>query len=234
MKKEENFSEEQLSAFVDGELEPEEKSRLYNEAARSTELDQRLCNHRKLKELVQHAYENVPEPVRSGPASLGRGGFFGRALAASVLLVVGLAGGLLTHGYLDQGRQAGIDQAAEPVAKVENFLLHVTSGEPEQMFAALQQAEELLSAAEDGAQRQVEIIANERGLDLLRRDVTPYAQEIALLQEHDVVFYACSRTIQRLEENGVRVELVPHINADYTALDRVVSRMREGWSYEKI
>jgi len=234
MKKDENFSEEQLSAFVDGELEPEEKSRVYNEAARSLELDQRLCHQRKVKELVRHAYENVPEPVRSRRTSLGRGGFFGRAIAASVLLVAGMAGGLLAHNYFDQGRQVGVGLAAEPVAEVEKFLLHVTSGEPEQMYAALQQAEELLAAAEDGTQRRVEIIANEQGLNLLRRDVTPFAQEIALLQEHDVVFYACSRTIQRLEENGIRVELVPHTNADYTALDRVVSRMQEGWLYEKI
>jgi intracellular sulfur oxidation DsrE/DsrF family protein len=89
-------------------------------------------------------------------------------------------------------------------------------------------------ATDEDEQRHVEIIANEQGLNLLRRDITPYAREIAALQENDVVFYACSRSIQRLEEKGVSVELVPYTNADYTALDRVVSRMQEGWLYEKI
>ena len=231
MKKDEHFSEEQLNAFVDGELDPEEKSRLYNNADRSPELDQRLCQQRKVKELVKHAYDNVPEPVRPARSPLSRGGFFRRVLAAGVLLTVGLGAGLLGHYYFDQNRAAPV---AEPVVAVNNYLLHVTSGDPGEMFAALQHAEALLEAADDGEQRRVEIIANEKGLDLLRRDVTPYAREISALQASDVVFYACSRTVERLEASGVQVELVPYTNADFTALDRVVSRMQEGWKYEKI
>jgi intracellular sulfur oxidation DsrE/DsrF family protein len=102
------------------------------------------------------------------------------------------------------------------------------------MHAALRYAEALLEEAEDGEERRVEIIANENGLDLLRLDVSPYVREITALQQSDVVFYACSRTIERLEDSGVQVQLVPHTNANYTALDRVVSRMQEGWKYEKI
>ena len=231
MNKDTHLSEEQLNACVDNELAPEEKSRLYNETGRSPDLDQRLCQQRKVKELVKHAYENVPRPVRSHQAPLGRSGFFGRALAAGVLLMVGLTTGLMWHTYLDQNRIATTDSAAMPVS---NFLVHVTSGDSEHMVAALRHAEALLEAAEEGEERRVEIIANERGIDLLRRDITPYAQEIANLQKNDVVFYACSKTIQRLESSGVHVDLIPHTNAEYTALDRVVSRMQEGWKYEKI
>jgi intracellular sulfur oxidation DsrE/DsrF family protein len=234
MKRDEGFSEEQVNAFVDGELDPEETSRLYNHAARSEELDQRLCQQRKMKELVKHAYDNVPEPRRSPRTPLGGGSFFGRAFAAGVFLAVGLGAGMLIHNYFDLNTANNSTLLAEPVAEVNNYLLHVTSGEPEQMYAALQQAEALLEAASDGEQRRVEIIANEKGLDLLRLDVTPYVREINALQENDVVFYACSRTIERLQQSGVQVELVPHTNADYTALDRVVTRMQEGWKYEKI
>jgi intracellular sulfur oxidation DsrE/DsrF family protein len=102
------------------------------------------------------------------------------------------------------------------------------------MKAALEHARYLLESADDGEFRQVEIVANERGLDLLRRDVTPFALEIRALQENNVVFYACARSIQRLEEQGVTVALVPDTRQDYTALDRVVMRMRDGWKYEKI
>jgi intracellular sulfur oxidation DsrE/DsrF family protein len=174
MKKDEHFSEEQLNAFVDGELDPEEKSRLYNESAHSPELDLRLCQLRKLKELVRHAYDDVPPAKRpGGPA-------------------------------------------------------------PEQMQSALAHAKYLLDSADEGEYRRVEIVANERGLDLLRSDVTSFAEEIRTLQENDVVFYACARSIQRLEEKGVKVILVPNIQQDYTALDRVVMRMQDGWKYEKI
>ena len=64
MKKEDHISEEQLNAFVDGELDSEEISCLFDEAEQSAELDQRLCQQRKLKELVKHAYQDVPEPRR--------------------------------------------------------------------------------------------------------------------------------------------------------------------------
>ena len=47
MKKDEHISEEQLNAFVDGELDSEESSCLLDEAERSADLDQRLCHQRK-------------------------------------------------------------------------------------------------------------------------------------------------------------------------------------------
>ncbi|MDH3350913.1 MAG: hypothetical protein OEM60_10610 [Gammaproteobacteria bacterium] len=232
MKKDEHFSEEQLNAFVDGELDPEEKSRFYNEAGRSPDLDHRLCQQRKVKELVKHAYENVPEPIRPGRTPLSRGRFLGRALVAGVLMVIGLAGGMLAQNYFGFGQDTG--STAAPVARINNYLLHVTGDEAEHMLAALDHARQLLDSAEAGEVVQVEIIANERGLDLVRSDITPFGREISALQDRDVVFYACSRSIERLEESGVDVRLVPHTNADYTALDRVVTRMQDGWKYEKI
>ena len=235
MKQDDHYSEEQLNALVDGELDPEEKSRFYNETERSPDLDQRLCHQRKLKELVKHAYENVPTPLRANRTPLGRGGFFGRMLAAVILLVVGLTAGFLAHNYLNQFGADSNGPATVDTADVsEFFILHVTSGAPERMQAALRHASALLDGAEQGGQRRVEIIVNERGIDLLRADVTPYSQEIAVLQANDVVFYACSKTIERLENRGVRVQLVPHTNTEYTALDRVVSRMQDGWTYERI
>jgi intracellular sulfur oxidation DsrE/DsrF family protein len=234
MKKDEHFSEEQLNAFVDGELDPEEKSRLYNESAHSPELDQRLCQLRKLKELVGHAYDDVPPANRPGGPPLRRSGPFGRALVAGVLLAIGATAGYLGHGPNSTETASKPSATAQIQEQADNYLLHVVSGDPEQMQSALAHARYLLESADDGGLRRVEIVANERGLDLLRSDVTPFAEEIRTLQENDVVFYACARSIQRLEEKGVKVILVPDIRQDYTALDRVVMRMQDGWKYEKI
>ena len=230
MNKYERISEEQLNAFVDDELEPEEKARVYSEASHEPELDRRLCKQRKVKELVKFAYHDVPEPRRKGARSLGRGGLLGRALAASVLVAFGIALGLIAKAAIDQTTDPTLVAATEP----ERYLLHVASGDPVELAAALERAEFLLESAPDDGVRQVEIVANEQGLNLLRADVTPFAAEISVLQAHDVVFYACSKTIQKLENSGVEVRLVPHTIAEYTALDRVVTRMQEGWHYEKI
>ena len=229
MNRDDQFSEEQLNAFVDGELDPEEKQRLLSETADSPDLDQRLCQQRKLKELVTLAYDDVPRPKRPGPAPLGRGSLFGRALAAAIVMAAGLALGFFAGQSVERAADT-MAVAIEP----ERYLLHVASGAPDDMAAALQRAEYLLASAPDNGARQVEIVANERGIDLLRSDVTQFAVEISTLQANDVLFYACSKTIQRLEEDGVDVQLVPHTISNYTALDRVVIRMQEGWQYEKI
>ena len=237
MNEDNKMSEEQLNAFLDGELESEERSCLFNEAERSADLDQRICQQRKLKELVQHAYRDVPTPKRR---LAGRGtptGMAGLAMVASLLLVIGVTAGMFIRGYLDptplQGRNT-VTSNTQSVAAMENYILHVISGEPEQMKLALQKAQELLSAAGPDNPRQVEVVANEKGLDLLRSDVTQFSKEISALASENVIFYACSKAIQRLEEKGVEVQLVPEAIPGYTALDRVVIRMKDGWQYIKL
>ena len=237
MKKDENISEEQLNAFIDGELESEEINGVFDEAEQSTELDQRLHRQRKLKELVKHAYRDVPEPGRRSPAGRMPTSIPGMALVASLLLFLGAAAGMfLNHSLYQKALPAGHETAAtgQPVIAVDNYILHVSSGDPEQMQRALKMAKALLSSAEPDAPRQVEVVANEKGLDLLRSDITKFNEEINYLASNKVVFYACSKTIQRLEEKGVVVRLVPEAISGYTALDRVVLRMQDGWEYIKI
>lgn len=237
MNKDEKISEEQLNAFLDGELESEERSCLFNEAERSADLDQRLCQQRKLKELVQHAYRDVPAPKRLLTGRRTRTGLVGMAMAASFLLVLGVTTGMFVRGYFEPAPQTGGHAAAtnlQGVAAMENYILHVISGEPEQMKLALQKIEELLSAAGPDNPRQVEVVANEQGLNLLRSDITPFSKEISALANEQVIFYACSKAVQRLEEKGIEVKLVPEAMPGYTALDRVVIRMKDGWQYIKI
>lgn len=238
MKKDENISEEQLNAFVDGELESEEISNLLNKAELSADLDQRICKQRKLKEFIKYAYREVPEStqplsVRRMPESL-----FGLALVATLLLVLGAVTGVLLHRYIQtEHMPGGLAASVDPdriVAVSENYILHVASGDPQKMKLALQEAKALLSSKVNGATRQVEVVANEQGLDLLRSDVTQFRDEIRYLASEKVIFYACSKTIQRLEEKGIVVQLVPEAIPGYTALDRVVLRMNEGWQYIKI
>jgi len=235
MNKDEHVSEEQLNAFVDGELDSEERSNLFDEAERSADLDQRLCQQRKIKELVKHAYRDVPEAKRLLSGRRAHKSVFGLAVAASMLLIVGITTGQLMPRFFDQDlRPGGPSANTQAIANMENYILHVTSGEPETMRLALQQARELLDSADADNPRRVEIVANDRGLDLLRSDVTPFSDEIRALSHESVMFYACSKAIERLEEKGVEVRLVPEAIPGFTALDRVVERMQDGWQYIKL
>jgi len=233
----EYMSDEQLNAFLDGELDSEEGSNLFDKAAQSAELDQRLCQQRKLKELVKHAYREVPEPSRLLPGQSTPRRLFGLAMVASVLLAVGFTAGMFVHDYLNQGsRSNALAAYAGTLAATqsENYLLHVDSGDPNKMELALQKARDLLASAEPGKPRRIEIVANGRGLDLFRSDVTRFADEISALADVRVMFYACSNAIARLEEKGIVVKLVPEANSGFTAVSRVVKRLQGGWNYVKI
>ena len=236
MKKDEYISEEQLNAFVDGELDSEEKGSVLSASEQSPELDNRLCQQRKLKELIQHAYREVPEPrgLRVGHNSRNRNLLV--AAVAGVMLIVGLASGMLIQNRLNNNIEAvsATGNSVSPIPASENYLLHVTSGDPVKMKMALSKANELLSNASVGHPRRVEVVANDKGINLLRSDITLFSSEISALTEREVVFYACSRAIHLLEEKGIEVHLVPEANSEFTALDRVVVRMKDGWNYIKI
>ncbi len=225
MKRKDIVSDEQIGAFIDGELESGEENQMFADTESCTELDARICQHRKLKELVQHAYRDVPEPTRSGDRRQSRRNLLGAAAAVAALFI-GFAGGYLAT-------RGGDDTLSMASGSSDAYLLHVASGEPEVMQHALDRAQRLM-ASSDGAPRQVEIVVNGDGLNLLRSDVTPHAQRIQELAQQDILFYACHNAIERMRERGIEVKLVPEANARYTAVDRVVLRLRDGWTYERI
>jgi intracellular sulfur oxidation DsrE/DsrF family protein len=237
MKKDDIISDEQVSAFTDGELDAEEENRIFGLCDESPELDARLCQQRKLKEMVQHAYRDVPQATRPSAQSGSHGPVLGFAAAAMILLATGIAIGWFTSFQLAPEnsaiRVAGSTDAA-PAAQSETYLLHVTKSDRQHMQEALRRASELMSGPGVTDARRVEIVANEGGLNLLRSDVTPFAAEIRSLAEQNVLFFACTRAIERLEEKGIQVKLLPEANTDYSALDRVVLRMQQGWEYIKI
>lgn len=237
MKNDDKISEEQINAFVDGELETEEMSCLFDEAERSAELDRRVCQQRKIKELVKNAYNDIPEPRQHLPGNRFQGSVLGFSLAASLLLMLGAVSGIIIWDNLNPARPQETHVAGsqyQVADESENYIVHVTSGEQAQMRLALEKVRTLISSAEPGQPRLVEVVANEQGLDLLRSDRTPFNKEISALAGEDVIFYACSKAIQRLEEQGIEVRLVPEANPRYSALDRVVIRMQDGWQYVKI
>ncbi|MGB5535541.1 MAG: hypothetical protein WBN08_06535, partial [Thiogranum sp.] len=57
----EQFSEERLNAFIDGELDALEKSDVFEALNNDNGLHQQACELRQLSELLRHAYERPPE-----------------------------------------------------------------------------------------------------------------------------------------------------------------------------
>jgi intracellular sulfur oxidation DsrE/DsrF family protein len=226
-----DFSDERLNAFVDDQLGSEEREEILAAIADDAELGQRLCALRSSKELVRHAYGHVPthSRVRGRRVSLWSG-----ALAAGVALVVGMVVGW-------QGHRASLAPAGAPLAwlgglfapQETRVLLHLDTSQTERMEEALELVEAYLAKTRHA---RVELVVNNSGLDLLRQETTPHAERIAALAARydTLAFVACGNAIARYRSAGLDVTLVPEARVAGTAVEHIVERVREGWTYLKI
>jgi intracellular sulfur oxidation DsrE/DsrF family protein len=230
------ITDEFINAFVDGELDSAEKSRLLELAAGDGALRERICALWHLKEMIGNAYpQNQPrQPHRAGAGRF-RAPRFAQALAASVLLALGGGTGWLMHGAQDARTPAPFVQAQTRQAAEEmKLVLHVFSGEDVRFEAALDEAEQLLrNTGKDGRQVHLDIVANSEGLRLLQADASPYPERIRQLQQsyRNLSFYACGTTIDKMRRKGMNVKLLPEAVITPSALDLIMTREKQGWVY---
>lgn len=239
--KNEAVSREHINAYLDGELTLEEREHLLDRMASDFNLRAEVCAQRTLKEQVRAAYDELPRPD-IGTRHHYVNTAWRQSLAAGVLLVLGLSGGWLAHDRLDQPpvveRLAGLPATYQPVTLSERVdtqrvVLHLDSGDPEHLSASLDVAERLVRSRGQG---QVELVVNSLGLDLLRQDRSPERARIERLAASypNLVFVACGQTVARLLREGQEVVLLPEARMASSAINEIMSRMRQGWVYVKM
>lgn len=116
---EKNFSDEFLNAFVDDQLAAEEKSRAYEQINADESLNRQVCELRKVRDLVQLAYRDVPG---AREVSEDRRRVRLSNIAAGFMLALGVAIGWALHtpGTNDKIESASLEfvqpEAAAPVS----------------------------------------------------------------------------------------------------------------------
>ena len=239
------LSDEQLNAFVDGQLDMDEKSRILGALNGDDDLSRRACELRRLHDLVQHAYDAPPAPPFRQPLGTRRGRR--QAIAAALLLSVGGTLGWVMHAwqhqplnlqamYLDEEKAfqtSALDQA--PTHGEHKVLLHLSSAEPDKLDRALDTAEQLLATYRSQDKPiEVELVANAGGLELLRADISPYAERVRALQRQydNLTFMACQTAMDRLRrEKHVSPDLLPEALVTPNALEEILNRLQQGWVY---
>ena len=240
------ISDEHLNAFVDGQLDADEKSRILGAINADEDLGRRACELRRLRELVQHAYDAPPLPPRRQPRPA-RATLLGRMVVASVLLALGGTLGWIAHAqqshplnvqamYLDKERAFQTANVAQiPTGGERKILLHLSSSEPDKLEQALDTAERLLSTYREQHQPvEVELVTNAGGLDLLRADVSPYADRVRELQRQydNLTFMACQTALDQLRrDRHLSPDLLPETLITPNALDEILVRLQQGWMY---
>ena len=238
------ISQEQLNAFIDGELDVAEKEEIFARLQDDQLVSHQLCELRAVKEMLSHGYAEPPESVKR---RADRAFSWGHMLAASVLLIIGVASGWLGRDWVKPPLPMGFAQVNQenfkPVSltavapDANKIILHLDSAEPDKLKTLLDDVDYLVQKRLASNQPiRVEVIANSYGLNLLRKDVTPYAARIdALARQHtNVSFVACGQTIRRLRKEGVKVDLLPEATVAQTAVGHIVDRLQHGWTYIKV
>lgn len=238
-----SVSDEFLNAFVDDQLDGAEKSQTFDAVEHDDELKERVCELRGLKERIRHAYEQPPTRDRSEVKGLRVRASHLQALAACLLLCIGTASGWFAHTWTGLGGDREMTRLLQSVQRNEvgvepqKIIVHVGSSNPVRLKTALDETESLLdSSRKSGRKLQVEIVANGGGVDLLRAGVSPYARRIGLMQEKypNLGFLACGQTIQKLQDKGVDVKLLPHTGVASSAVDQITLRLKQDWVYIRV
>ena len=243
-----NYSEEFLNAFVDDQLTAQEKAEAYSSIHQSRELSREVCELRKVRDLVQLAYKELPTAPDKGMPLSGtrrRGRAFAAGLAASVALVMGvLAGNHLgiskpagpentAHSDVASGQQMA--SAAEEQIKI---LIHLNSGDKSDIADTLTEIEQLFHFYKQNNQQvRVELVTNGGGLALVRSDVSPFVERVKEMQRKydNLSFVACQNSIDRLkEEQGITAKLIPGTVVIDSGVAQIMRRQHQGWAYIRV
>jgi len=238
-----NISDEYLNSYVDDQLDPSEKIQAFDIIRRNDNLKERVCELRGIKEAVQYAYDSPPPYIRPAIKQLRPWTTRFQSLAACFLLCAGGILGWLTHSW--SGSDSGQDvismiqpsQRVDSIPEIRKVIVHVSNSNPMKIKAALDETEGLLETYKRAnRQIQVEVIANKRGVDMLRSDVSTYDGRISLMQGKypNLSFLVCGQTISKLKNEGKSVKLLPHTAVATSAADEINIRLQQGWGYVRI
>ncbi len=239
-----DMTEDKLNLFIDEQLDTDEMNEIREALLDHKELREQVCQLKAVRELLGYAYSEVPVSRHQDSDNKHLGSIFGRAIAASVTLVVGVILGWSTYEYSPNATQAiSAQNTFQYVANhvkgehgKRKIVLHIDSSDVRVVNAALNEADQLLATyRKANTPIELDIITNKSGINILRPGMSPYIKRIQNLIDNDeVAIYACNRSIAKaLKKEGVEIVLMPGVTKDKSARELIPQRLEKGWVYIK-
>lgn len=239
MSNNEHFSKEFIHAFVDDQLTTEDKAEMYKSIHSDEELNQQVCEIRKLRDLIKLGYAELPEPPVKNRA-LPRSGLLGLQLpigsgiAAGIALLVGISIGGNTQLSAPANTQATA-VSATAVTENQKVLFHVNSGETEDIRDALNEVDQLLRHyTTTGQLAEVEVVTNGQAITMLDADNSPFRGRIeSMIRAHNnLTFVACQNSIeQQKTEANLAIRMIPGTVVIDSGVAQIMRRQHQGWAY---
>ncbi len=140
-------------------------------------------------------------------------------------MLLGLATGLLLY--------PGLPAVAEQ-HKSHKLALQISDNTPDKMNAVLNVAANVSRLyAERGEEVEVEIVAFNAGLHMLRADTSPVKDRVLNFRKSmtNVSFKACKNTMDAMAKNeGKPVSLLPQIDVVPAGVTRLIELSEQGWT----
>jgi len=237
MTQEDFISDEKLNALLDNELDDEERTQILALMQKDDEIGTRYKALRRVKESVAAAYLNPPSPPNQNTPHKSWTLRPLKAVAASLVLIfIGSIVGWLGSAQMSTEIFYSVAQVNSGELNNDKVLIHISSMHPQQVTAALQAAEYLLQSSKETDQNiQLEVVANVEGLGVLRLG-SPYSERIRQLSTNynNISFKACgiAKKVAALKEGKV-IKLLPQAEDIPAALDQILLRISQGWTYVK-
>ncbi|WP_260292229.1 hypothetical protein [Sedimenticola hydrogenitrophicus] len=235
-----HYSDEQLNAFIDNELAPQERLELLRAAADSDPLRSRLLQLQYLKELTRAAYP-LSGPKNGERRALAAGGGLTRYLTAAAIGGLSLfAVQLVTEApsTSDHNRRAPLAAIGDARTSQTRVVFHISSDSREDAALLLDQVETVLKEHRaSGQPLRLEVVANNQGLRLMQQGRSPFPERIRRLSETypNLVFAACGNTLERMaKETGEQIRIVPEAVIVRSGISYITRRQQTGWAYIKV
>lgn len=232
MKDFEDIDDLTLLAYVDGELDLEQRERVVKAMETDSTVRERVYKLRHTKDLMNLGFSHAEPPTATNEHPKSTQGWSWISLAASLVIISASFGfGYWSHLFLSKDDTAQLAAQAEPV----RIVLHISHSNPKHFRAVFAYIEDFIRE-HDGREDQIEIVANAQGLDLIREDISPYREQVnTLIRNHpNVHFIACANAIRELAIKGVTPRFNPSIPTHRPAFDHLLERVQQGWTYIKV
>jgi len=239
-----DITENRLNLFIDEQLDTDEMNEIREALLEDEPLREQVCQLKAVRELVGYAYSEVPASHHEIVDKKGSSKFVGRAIAASIMLVVGIVLGWSTYEYSPNSIPAvSAENTFQYVAnhvttddRQRKIILHIDSSDLKVVNAALNEADYLLATYRKANKpMKLDIITNKTGIDILRPNISPYINRIQqLVDEEGVELFACVRSIQKAEtREGTEVVFMPGVKSTKSAREIIPDKLKKGWVYIK-
>lgn len=239
------ITDEEIHSYIDGELDRETRRQLQDIVNRQPDVAEKVHNYRRVDQVLKDAYSEVelpdPRPVNNSAnhsATTQTQKTIRQRMIAAIVMPLLFISGWFAHTCIDsqvqQELSGGIVLPGQNSHKT-SAIYHIDVDETIAADKLISRVERILKHY-DEKNIEVEVVANSEGLNLLRIDTNQYAKRFSELSEryNNLSFVACSNAVKRLESRGIDVVLVNRTNAEISAVEHVVNRVREGWTYIKI